>query len=236
MSELSAVILAGGGGRRLGGVEKALLRLDGRTLLERVVAAVLTACSDLVVVTSRPEPLRSALERAGWSADPERAGVLRRPGEAGGEVARMRLVSERERGAGPVAALAAGLGTARASLAWALACDLAFPHPEVGRMLAAALRETVASASHGARAAIPRIGGRLQPLCAVYERPAAETAAACLREGLRRASDFLDRLAIHEVPEERFRSVGDPATLFLDVDTPEDLERARRIARGRART
>lgn len=233
--ELSAVILAGGGGRRLGGAEKALLTLDGRTLLERLVAAVLPACSDLVLVTSRPEPLHAALERAGWSVGPERADVLLPPPEAPrGEEARLRIVSERDPGAGPVAALEAGLGTARGPLAWAVACDLAFPHPEVGRLLATALPERQASESPLARAAIPRAGGRLQPLCAVYERAAARTAAACLRDGLRRASDFLARLAIFEVPEERFRSVGDPATLFLDIDTPADLTRARHLRGARA--
>ncbi len=247
MSELSTVILAGGGGRRLGGTEKALLTLEDRTLLERLVAAVEPASSDLVLVTSRPEPLHSALQRAGWRADPERPEVLRRPPESpeGGE-ARMRLVSERDPGGGPVAALEAGLGAVRSPLAWVVACDLAFPHPEVGRLLAAALParpgtppESPATPPEGpaaaapeaaiARAAIPRVGRRLQPLCAVYERPAAKTAAACLSDGLRRASDFLSRLAVFEVPEDRFRALGDPATLFLDIDTPEDLSRARRL-------
>lgn len=247
MSELSTVILAGGGGRRLGGTEKALLTLDDRTLLERLVAAVGPASSELVLVTSRPEPLRPALKRVGWRADPERPQVLRRRSEStdGGD-ARMRLVSERDPGGGPVAALEAGLAAVRSRLAWVVACDLAFPRPEMGRLLAAALPESpvpppespvpppdgpAAAAPEAAiaRAAIPRVGRRLQPLCAVYERPAAQTAAACLNDGLRRASDFLSRLAVFEVPEDRFRALGDPATLFLDIDTPEDLSRARRV-------
>lgn len=40
MSDWSAVVLAGGRGRRLGGVVKPLVMLDGRTILDRQVAAM----------------------------------------------------------------------------------------------------------------------------------------------------------------------------------------------------
>ncbi len=55
---LAAVVLAGGGGVRLGGVDKAAIEVDGVTLLERALAAA-AACEEVVVVgdrvpTSRP--------------------------------------------------------------------------------------------------------------------------------------------------------------------------------------
>jgi molybdopterin-guanine dinucleotide biosynthesis protein A len=55
---LAAVVLAGGGGVRLGGVDKASIELDGRTLLERALSAT-SAADEVVVVggdvpTSRP--------------------------------------------------------------------------------------------------------------------------------------------------------------------------------------
>lgn len=58
MGGFAAVLLAGGGGRRLGGVDKALLVQDGVTFLERALAA-LSAADPVVVVgperpTSRP--------------------------------------------------------------------------------------------------------------------------------------------------------------------------------------
>ena len=51
---LSAVVLAGGTGVRLGGVDKASIELAGRTLLEHALAA--TAGSDEVVVVGDPVP------------------------------------------------------------------------------------------------------------------------------------------------------------------------------------
>lgn len=58
LSSFAAVILAGGQAARMGGVDKASIELDGRTLLDRAVDAVLDA-SEVVVVgdqvpTERP--------------------------------------------------------------------------------------------------------------------------------------------------------------------------------------
>jgi molybdopterin-guanine dinucleotide biosynthesis protein A len=51
---LSAVVLAGGTGRRLGGVDKATLVVGGSTLLDRALSAV--AAADEVVVVGDPVP------------------------------------------------------------------------------------------------------------------------------------------------------------------------------------
>jgi molybdopterin-guanine dinucleotide biosynthesis protein A len=51
---LGAVVLAGGGAARMGGVDKASIELGGVTLLERVLAATLAAVE--VVVVGRPVP------------------------------------------------------------------------------------------------------------------------------------------------------------------------------------
>jgi molybdopterin-guanine dinucleotide biosynthesis protein A len=75
-----AVVLAGGRARRLEGVDKAALVLDGRTLLDRALAATADARTRIVVGPTRPAP-------------PD-----------------VRFVLESPRYGGPVAALAAGLG------------------------------------------------------------------------------------------------------------------------------
>jgi len=75
----AAIVLAGGGARRLGGVHKPALRVGGVSLLARVLAAVPDAVPRVVVGPPQPVP-------------PD---VL--------------LVRERPPGGGPVAALAAGL-------------------------------------------------------------------------------------------------------------------------------
>ena len=51
---ISSVILAGGDSRRLG-IDKALLELDGQTLLSRVLQKLAPLSDDLIVVTNSPE-------------------------------------------------------------------------------------------------------------------------------------------------------------------------------------
>ncbi|GAA3886297.1 molybdenum cofactor guanylyltransferase [Saccharothrix violaceirubra] len=88
-----AIVLAGGRGSRLGGVDKAALVVGGRTLLERALDAVRGAGRTIVVGPRRDLP----------------GGVL--------------SVREEPPGGGPVAGLAAGLGSVRAERVVVLAVD-----------------------------------------------------------------------------------------------------------------
>lgn len=71
---LTLALLAGGAGRRLGGLEKGLLRLGGRTFAEVLADALGPLCRERLVVTSRPEPW------AGWRVVPDFAPGLGAPG------------------------------------------------------------------------------------------------------------------------------------------------------------
>jgi molybdopterin-guanine dinucleotide biosynthesis protein A len=93
----TALVLAGGEGRRLGGVDKAMVDVAGSTMLDRVLAAAAPNCDDLVVVG----PVRAT------------------------ELDGVRFTIEDERGGGPVPAVAAGLASASdADVVLVLAVDL----------------------------------------------------------------------------------------------------------------
>ena len=97
--DLAAVVLAGGAGRRLGGVDKALLDLGGSTPLQRTLAA-LTHCHPVVIAG----PRRATRHHITW-------------------------VQEDPPGGGPVAGIAAALSRIDdAATEWVavLACDLPF--------------------------------------------------------------------------------------------------------------
>ena len=96
MTVFDAVILAGGRGERLGGVDKAAVLIDGVTLLDRVVTAASEANRVICVGPERATP-RPVL----WTR-------------------------ERPPGGGPVAALAAGLESVGAPVMVVLAVDLPF--------------------------------------------------------------------------------------------------------------
>ncbi|MGH9360355.1 MAG: molybdenum cofactor guanylyltransferase, partial [Thermoanaerobaculia bacterium] len=123
-------------------------------------------------------------------------------------------------GRGPAAGLLGAAAAYPERPLLVLACDL----PEVP---AALLAELVGAA--GADWSVPRWGGRLEPLCALYA-PEALSALA------RRAAS--GRFALHELADEPGLAVsflegpalerfGAPAEIFLNLNTPEDLTRWR---------
>jgi molybdopterin-guanine dinucleotide biosynthesis protein MobB len=106
-----------------------------------------------------------------------------------------------------------------------LACDMPLMSTEFLRCLA--------EGSAGHDALVPRHGGLLEPLCAVYNRRAAPAFELILSEGdprIDRVYPLIDTGYL-EVDESRF---GSARELFMNTNTPEDLDRARERARGRA--
>ncbi|MFF7903274.1 NTP transferase domain-containing protein [Streptomyces sp. NPDC007920] len=146
-----AVVLAGGAARRLGGADKPGLRVGGRALLDRV----LDACSDAdtTVVVADPRPTA-------------------RP---------VRWAREEPAGAGPLAALDAGLRHTTADHVVVLSADLPFLERDTVRRLLTALR---ADRSDGVL--VTDADGRDQPLVAAYRAQALRRALAALA---RTASD-----------------------------------------------
>lgn len=134
-----AVVLAGGRSSRLGGVAKAGLLLEGRTLLHRTCAA-LGRAGQLTVVGPEPD--------AGPSPAPEEA----------------RFVREEPAFAGPAAALVAGFSAHpghRSPWCAVVACDM----PRVDELMQVLLTE----AARGGEVSLVAVdGGRDQPLAALY--------------------------------------------------------------------
>lgn len=91
-----AIVLAGGGARRLGGVHKPSLDVGGQPVIQRVAAAVPDAARLIVVGPADSAPPRAVLTR------------------------------EEPPGSGPLPALAAGLACVRAQWVAVLAGDLPF--------------------------------------------------------------------------------------------------------------
>ncbi|MFI1964380.1 DUF6457 domain-containing protein [Streptomyces pathocidini] len=114
-----AVVLAGGAAKRLGGADKPGLRVGGRPLLDRVLAACAEASATVVVGSRRPTA---------------------RP---------VRWAREEPPGGGPLAALDAGLRHVTAPVVLALSADLPFLSVDTVRALLTALDASEASGGSG---------------------------------------------------------------------------------------
>jgi len=99
-----------------------------------------------------------------------------------------RLVFDRKHAAGPLAGIEAGLAVARHEVTFAIACDM----PYVTRAVA----EMAVAAASGCDAAMPRVEGRPQPVCAAYRRSSLPAVTAALDAGRLKASDLCEQLDV----------------------------------------
>jgi molybdopterin-guanine dinucleotide biosynthesis protein A len=122
---------------------------------------------------------------------------------------------------GSLGGIYSGLAAARGDAAFTVACDMPFLDPAVTRLV-------VASAEEG-DVVIPRLGAQLETMHAVYGKGCLPHMEERLRAGRLRIVGFFDRVRVVEVPEADVRRVADPEVVFMNVNTPDELARARAL-------
>ncbi|MEJ2679425.1 MAG: molybdenum cofactor guanylyltransferase [Gemmatimonadota bacterium] len=196
-------ILAGGHNRRYG-APKALAHVGGERIIDRVVRALHGATPDLVLLTNQPELF------AGLGL-PTRA--------------------DRRPGLGPLGGLHTALHWAREAGRpgiLAVAGDMPFLSADLlARMADLAVTD-------GADVVVPESDNRrgVEPLCAYYGTRCIEAIEAQLEHDDRRMIGFHDDVHVVRIPQSDVRRFGSLETLFLNVNTREDRERAQRLAAG----
>jgi molybdopterin-guanine dinucleotide biosynthesis protein A len=133
------------------------------------------------------------------------------PGETG-----LATVREEPKGAGPLAALAAGGASLRDRGHQGGALLLAVDLPLVDQVLLALIAGWA-----GHPTAVPEAAGRLQTVCARYGPDALAAAVALVARGERSLQALLAEVEHDVVPEAAWRVVA-PIDVFHDVDTPAD--------------
>ncbi|MFF0491836.1 NTP transferase domain-containing protein [Nocardia sp. NPDC004068] len=188
MSTVDAIVLAGGRATRMGGVDKPAIVVGGRSMLEAALDAVAGAARTVVVGPQRPE-LPPAI----------------------------RQVQEVPAGAGPVAAIAAGLGVLEecdfpTELVVVLAADMPFLSAEAVDELVRGAEESGAAAVFAADES-----GRPQYLVGVWRR-------AALLDGLAGLDSVVNQPMKALVPVDTIM-VTLPGV--ADCDTADDVRKAR---------
>ncbi len=199
----AAIVLAGGRGSRLGGVDKASLRRDGASLLDRVIAA--TNASQVIVVGAAP-----AHEYPGEARSPSSA--LATPSASNPvEHSRVRGIADDHPLGGPAAAVAAGLAALRGDppSVELLSCDLAEPDQVVR-----ALEQAWLEIGDAAGVVLTSSHGRDNWLTSRLRLDAARAELAQARPG--------DSLHQH-LSRLRLNRVAHPDSLLRDVNTMDDV-------------
>jgi molybdopterin-guanine dinucleotide biosynthesis protein A len=119
---------------------------------------------------------------------------------------------------GPLSGIHAGLLISKSIYNLVVACDMPF----ISQNLAKYMMEI----APGYDAVVPRFNGMSQPLFAVYSKSCIEPIEYYLNLERRSLTKFLPYIKVCWIEEACIRKIGNPDALFLNVNTPQDLEGA----------
>ncbi|MDR3295821.1 MAG: molybdenum cofactor guanylyltransferase [Clostridiales Family XIII bacterium] len=183
----TAIILSGGRSSRMG-VNKAMLELNGKPLIEIMLDKVL-AFDEILVSTNTMDEYAYLEERG------------------------VRLVKDIIPHQGPLSGIHAGLSCADAECAAVLPCDM----PLVPAALVRYLSE-IADRSDGFDAVVPVTERAYQPLCAVYRKTCIGFIEKNLAKGINKASAMLSCVRVREVGGAEMARFGDIHDMFRNVN------------------
>ncbi|HOO63975.1 MAG TPA: molybdenum cofactor guanylyltransferase [Synergistaceae bacterium] len=194
----SAVILAGGRGRRMGG-NKLFLTLQGELILGRILLR-LAPCFEEILLSIGPED-RNPLEK-----------LL-----SGGEFPfPLKIVEDRSSGKGPLEGLARSLEHLSTEWGFFVGCDMPWIQEMVVRTLWKGRQEK-------SQALVARLGEYLEPLHAFYSRSCLPWVEKALEEGKRQVKSFYPWIELTVVEETAFAPLPGYRRSFLGMNAPEDL-------------
>ncbi|MEW5963307.1 MAG: molybdenum cofactor guanylyltransferase MobA [Pseudomonadota bacterium] len=196
------VLLAGGQSRRMGGGDKGLLEIAGKTMLAHVIDRLAPQVARMVVNAN---------------GDPARFAALGLP-----------VVADTVGGfVGPLAGVLAGMRwtlaeAPRASHIVTVSTDAPFLPADLVARLAAAL-----SAAPDMRIALAASGGELHPVIGLWPVVLADDLEAALTQGLRKVLHWTDRHGSVAVDFPFVETRGRRLDPFFNANTPEELAEAR---------
>lgn len=201
----SAAILAGGAATRMGGVQKGLLDVCGRPILDMAIEALSGIFDDLLVVCKDPAPLQNHLQA---------------------HAGRVRVALDRVEARSSLTGIHAALEHARNPHCFIMACDAALVRPALVRELLAHLRPED-------DVVIPRKpDGYFEPLCAIYSRRCLAHIAAQLAAKDFKIIRFFGNVQARPLPVEALLRADPDLVSFQNANTPEDLRKLRDTAQS----
>jgi molybdopterin-guanine dinucleotide biosynthesis protein A len=123
---------------------------------------------------------------------------------------------------GSLGGIYSGLEAASGQAAFTVACDMPFLHPEIVKLV-------VERAGEG-DVVIPRVETQLETMHAAYGKMCLPYIAERLIAGQLKIVDFFERVRVVEIAEADVARFRDPQIAFMNVNTPDELERARALA------
>ena len=132
------------------------------------------------------------------------------------------MVADRYPDGGALGGIFTGLAAASGEAAFTVACDMPFVHPDVVRLVVARAGE--------ADVVIPRTDGQYETMHALYAKACLAPMESRLRAGHLKIVGFFPDVRVVEIAEAEVARHRAPGVVFMNVNTPEELARARALA------
>jgi molybdenum cofactor guanylyltransferase len=190
---LAAAILAGGLARRMGGDNKAGLRIGNERIIDRQLRILHQVAEPVFIVAGAAEPFQEL---------------------------QIKVVPDLIPGAGPLGGIYTALTASPCERTLIVACDLPY--------LSLPLLQRLAAPSD-ADLVIPRTERGYEPLCAAWSAACAGTVLRRIQGGTLKTALVVEELRVEEIGPEVLASCDPHGLLFVNVNTPHDYERARRL-------
>jgi molybdopterin-guanine dinucleotide biosynthesis protein A len=137
-----------------------------------------------------------------------------------------KVIEDRFPGCGPLAGIHAALSHSPTQFNLIIAVDTPFLSSELLRHMAARAIQSRAIVT------VPEIGGYTQPLCAVYSRDFLPIAENALKSGSFKIVPLFPKSGTCVIAEAELAQFAFNAEMFDNLNTPQDMERARRRTSG----
>ncbi|MEA3279693.1 MAG: molybdenum cofactor guanylyltransferase [Thermodesulfobacteriota bacterium] len=191
----SGIILAGGLSTRFSGNNKALISINGKSILDHIYEVFSSLFEEIILVTNDP------LEYLGWNFN---------------------VVTDIYQIRSSLTGIHAGLFYSTNPYSFFTACDTPFLKTELVDMIANNIQPEI-------DVVIPEAQDGLQPLCAVYSKDCLTPVERHLAQKKLKIRQFFQKVRTKKIPEKLLREKDPDLLSFLNINTPDDLDRAKQI-------
>jgi len=187
---MTGIILSGGKSNRLGGLNKAFVKVRGERLIEKTLRIYRELFQEVLIVTNSP------LDYLEFDAA---------------------IVTDIIPGKASLGGIYTGLFFATSEYAFVTACDMPFLNARFIRFM---MEQT---GQHDI--IVPRSADGLQPLHAIYSRNLLKPIRRLIDADRLKITELFKKQKVLEIPREDCLSFDPEERLFMNINTPEDLEK-----------
>lgn len=191
LNKVTAVVLAGGASSRMG-VNKALLKLGDKTMIERVVNPLKDIFEEVIVVTNSPHEYKMLKDVVFIKDHP---------------------ITEKRNS---LIGLYSGLVECKTDYMFVTGCDMPFINKDLINYMANLTEEEKGKEKD---VIIPFIGGHYQPLYAIYRKSAIPEFENLIKANRYKITDVLLNLQVMKIIEEVVKDYDFKMTCFENINT-----------------